>query len=267
VNASAILLSMSKREAKVIFRCLDIETTGLDAATDAIVEIASTDLTHDGSIVATTETLVQPGTPVPPAASAIHHLIDDDLKCAPAIEDVIQKFAGAGVYVAHNSSFEKSFLDRHIGQAVWICTYKCALRVWPELVSYSSQALRYQLGLINPLGIDRASLVPHRALSDATVTAAILVELLKHASWEQLVQWSGEPVLLTVLGFGKHRGERFDAVPKDYLRWIAEAPNSLREEVRSSARYWLQIQDGDVPVAARAAYKSGSDLRGPLRNR
>jgi DNA polymerase-3 subunit epsilon len=67
----------------MIIRCLDIETTGLDAVTDAIVEIASVDLRRDGSIVSTAETLVQPGKPVSPAASAIHHLIDDDLKVPP----------------------------------------------------------------------------------------------------------------------------------------------------------------------------------------
>ena len=98
---------------------------------------------------------MRPNRPVSPAASAIHHLIDADLKVAPALRDVIHKFAGADAYVAHNCAFEKSFLERHLGQAVWACTYKCALRVWPELASYSCQALRYQLGLINPLGIER----------------------------------------------------------------------------------------------------------------
>jgi exodeoxyribonuclease X len=147
---------------------------------------------------------------------------------------------GADAYVAHNCAFEKSFLERHLGQAVWACTYKCALRVWAELASYSCQALRYQLGLINPLGIERATLVPHRALSDAIVTAAILVEILKHAGWSEIIEWSEAPALLTVLGFGKHRGQRFDAVAKDYLRWIAEAPNSLRPDVKLSARHWLQ---------------------------
>ena len=64
-------------------------------------------------------------------------------------------------------------------------------------------------------------------------------ELLKHAKWNELLQWTDEPALLTVLAFGKHRGKRFDAVPRDYLRWIVEAPNSLREDVKFSARYWL----------------------------
>jgi hypothetical protein len=53
------------------------------------------------------------------------------------------------------------------------------------------------------------------------------------------VQWSNEPALLSTFRFGRHRGERFDAVPEDYLRWIVEGQNELREEVKASARYWL----------------------------
>jgi hypothetical protein len=37
-----------------------------------------------------------------------------------------------------------------------------------------------------------------------------------------------------------HRGERFDAVPEDYLRWIVEGQNELHEEVKFSAQYWLE---------------------------
>jgi exodeoxyribonuclease X len=139
-------------------RCIDIETTGIDPATDAVVEIASVDLLR--------ETLVRPRVPIPPEASAVHHLIDADLVSAPSLEDVIDRFKGADAYVAHNSDFERSFLGDYLGQATWICTYKCALRVWPELTSHSNQALRYTLGLVNPHGIDRNSLNPHRALAD-----------------------------------------------------------------------------------------------------
>jgi hypothetical protein len=43
--------------------------------------------------------------------------------------------------------------------------------------------------------------------------------------------------LLTVFGFGKHRGQRFDQAPRDYLEWIADGQNDLREDVKFSARY------------------------------
>ena len=221
-------------------RVIDIETTGIDPSTDAIIEIASVDLLKDGTIANQRSTLVRPSIPVPPESSAVHHLIDDDLAFAPQLDEVLDQFKGADAYVAHNADFERSFLERLLGDALWVCTYKCALRIWPDLLSHSNQALRYQLGLVNPCNIDRHTLSPHRALSDAIVTAAVFTEVIKHVSWPELVQWSSEPALLSVLRFGMHRGERFDAVPEDYLRWIVEGQNELREEVKASARYWLE---------------------------
>jgi DNA polymerase III subunit epsilon len=44
-------------------RIIDIETTGTDPATDAIVEIASVDLLKDGTIAHQHSTLVRP--PIP----------------------------------------------------------------------------------------------------------------------------------------------------------------------------------------------------------
>ena len=131
-------------------RCIDIETTGIDPESDAVVEIASVDILREGGITNRQETLVKPGFPVPSEASAVHHLIDADLADAPPLEQVIDRFKGADAYVAHNSDFESSC--KYLGETTWICTYKCALRVWPDLVSHSNQALRYHLGLINPHG-------------------------------------------------------------------------------------------------------------------
>jgi exodeoxyribonuclease X len=220
-------------------RVIDIETTGTDPEADAIIEIASVDLLADGTISNRQSTLVRPGIPIPPEASAVHHLIDEDLVGAPPLMDVVELFRGADAYVAHNANFERSFLGPLLGEAQWVCTYRCALRIWPNLPAHSNQALRYRLGFVHPFGIDRHTLSPHRALSDAIVTAAVFSEVIKHASWPELVQWSSEPALLSVLRFGKHRGERYDAVPEDYLRWIVEGQNELSEDVRFSARHWL----------------------------
>jgi exodeoxyribonuclease X len=221
-------------------RVIDIETTGTDPMGDVIIEIASVDLLKDGTIINQRSTLVRPAIPVPPESSAVHHLIDEDLAFAPELGDVLEQFKGADAYVAHNADFERSFLEHLLGDALWACTYKCALRIWPDLLAHSNQSLRYRLGLVNPFGIDRHTLSPHRALSDAIVTAAVFNEVIKHATWPEIVRWSSEPALLSVLRFGKHRGERFDTVPEDYLRWIIEGQNELREEVKASARYWLE---------------------------
>jgi exodeoxyribonuclease X len=145
-------------------RCIDIETTGIDPEKDAVVEIASVDLLREGGITNCQEMLVRPGFAVPPESSAVHHLIDADVVNAPPLDQVIDRFKGAEAYVAHNCEFERSFLGVYLGEATWICTYKCALRVWPDFISHSNQALRYTLGLVNPHGIDRQTLNPHRAL-------------------------------------------------------------------------------------------------------
>ena len=46
-------------------RCIDIETTGIDPESDAVVEIASVDLLREGGISNWQETLVKPNIPVP----------------------------------------------------------------------------------------------------------------------------------------------------------------------------------------------------------
>lgn len=229
-------------------RVVDIETTGTDPESDAIVEIASVDVKPDRTIDNQRCVLVCPPLPIPPQASAVHHLLDEDVTGCLPLRDVLDQFTGADAYVAHNCAFEKDFLGVHFTTTptgvppTWICTYKCALRIWPEAKSHSNQALRYQLGAANPFGIDRKTLVPHRALSDAIVTAAIFVELLKHARWSQLALWSNEPALHTVLGFGKYRGQRYDEVARTdarYLEWVRDK-SELDEAAKHSAGYWLE---------------------------
>jgi exodeoxyribonuclease X len=231
----------------MVVRVIDIETTGTDPETDAIIEIASVDVLADGSIANRQSTLVRPGIPIPPEASAVHHLIDEDLAGAPPLMNAIHLFRGADAYVAHNAEFEQAFLGPLLGAVPWVCTYKAALRIWPDHPAHNNQALRYRLGFVNPFGIDRHTLSPHRALSDAIVTAAVFTEIIKHAAWPELLQWSGEPALLSVFRFGKHRGERFDAVPIDYLEWIVSDQNELSEDVKASARYWLRPSTGRQP--------------------
>lgn len=232
---------------------IDLETTGVDPVADAIIEIAAVDVLPDHTIVNRREHLVKPPIPVPAAASAVHHILYEDLIGKPEFGEVVGHYQGACAYVAHQAGFEKGFLADHVGPskktgqpAQWICTYKCALRVWPESkAGHSNQALRYQLGHANPFGIDRKTLVPHRAMSDVLVTAAIFVELLAKARWSQLVQWSNEPPLHAVLSFGKYRGKRYAEVAQsdpDYLFWVRDK-SELDEGTKFSASHALQQRE------------------------
>lgn len=125
---------------------------------------------------------------------------------------------GAIVFAAHNAEFECKFLFPSIPI---ICTYKSALRIWPEAPSHSNSALRYWLqdqGLIEP---DHAlTMPPHRAGPDAYVTAHILKALLVKATGREMVAWTKEPRLLPTCPIGKFRGKPWAEVEVGFLDWM-----------------------------------------------
>lgn len=218
-------------------KVIDIETTGTSPETDQIIEIAAVEVTR-GGIGEQMTRLIKPTIPIPPEASAIHHLLDEDVADARPVEEIMPLFAGCDTGIAHNAEFEESFLKTWMPNVTWVCTYKCALRVWPDFPAHSNQALRYRLGLGSPFGMDRKSLNPHRALDDCIVTAAIFHEVVKRAKWSDMVRWSKEPPLLTRMNFGKHFGKRWDEVEEDYLRWILDKMTDNKIALFNAA-YWL----------------------------
>lgn len=230
-------------------RCIDLETTGTDPAKDKIVDIASCDIvkvSDKHTLTNLVETLVNPGIPIPAQASAVHHIIDADVASAHPIEAVIENFFEHHddrlIFIAHNASFERSFLDPWLHEtetaAEWICTYRCALRVWPDLPSHNLQFLRYHFGFASPLNIARSSITAHRALSDCVVTAPVFLALVQRAKLSDMLAWSMEPPLKTILQYGKHKGKRYDAVP-DYLDWIIYK-SDFDDDEKWCARYWLE---------------------------
>ncbi len=61
----------------------DLETTGVDPENDRIVQIAMIRVEPGGSRQ-TFETLVNPGCPIPPQATAVHGITDEDVRAQPA---------------------------------------------------------------------------------------------------------------------------------------------------------------------------------------
>lgn len=84
---------------------LDTETTGLhDAA--RIVEVAV--LGMDGTVLF--ESLVNPGVPIPPEATAVHGITDEMVKDAPTFSDILVPLTGALInrkIVVYNRDFDK----------------------------------------------------------------------------------------------------------------------------------------------------------------
>jgi exodeoxyribonuclease X len=125
--------------------------------------------------------LVNPGRPISPETMAVHHILDEHVSAAPfwktVAPEILRPDGGVLALAAHRAAFEQRYCRPHLtGGAAWICTWKGALRLWPQLPSFSNQRLRYQRrppGLVHEMGLPA-----HRALPDAYVTAHHLRDML-----------------------------------------------------------------------------------------
>jgi len=210
----------------VRLRVVDIETTG-EAPPAEIIEFGRVDVADDGSdwrIKRPMARLYRPLGEIPPETMAVHHITPADFEPDTPVctQDRLQQAVWGGEHpdglVAHNCQFEQLLIGNDVtGSLPWICTYKVALRVWPEAPRHSNQVLRYWRNL----SLDRElAMPPHRAGPDAYVTAHILVDLLKFASVDQMIEWTKAPKFLPTIPFGKHRGLKWDEAPIDYLQWM-----------------------------------------------
>lgn len=93
---------------------VDIETTGLRAKEDKIIEIGAIKVV-DGKEVAIFDTLVNPGRMIGERSTMVTGITDADVKDAPYIEEIIGefvRFVGDAPLLGHNLMFDYSFLKR-----------------------------------------------------------------------------------------------------------------------------------------------------------
>lgn len=227
-----------------MIRIFDVETTGIDLQHDRVVEIAACDLEPKTRKIAYVGAqYCKPGIAIPPEASAVHHITDEDVASAYQFAVVWQAhFENPEIkfYAAHNCAFEQGFLPTPEGVR-WLCTYKCALRAWPNAPGHSNQVLRYWRGIDKREGFDRNhALLAHRAGPDAYITAWLLDELIAEVGGATLLQWSSEPKLFPVISFGKHRGAKWVDVPGDYLAWLRDGRHEMDADWRHGAKIELE---------------------------
>jgi DNA polymerase-3 subunit epsilon len=163
---------------------LDTETTGMSPSSGAtLVEIARVDI-EAGAIGATWSSLVRPGRPIPPDASAVHGITDAMVAEAPAPAVVARELrdaVGDRTLVFHNAPFDLPFLIVMLRDAGV-----------PPLLNPIVDTLGLARGVFGPgsnsLGQLAAKLklpseTAHRALSDARTTARLFFELA--GRWER----------------------------------------------------------------------------------
>ncbi len=210
---------------------LDLETTGLDADRDAIIEVGAVKFCDD-EVLDTFSTFVNPGRPIPLQITELTGIRDDDVAGAPGLHDVLSRlarFVGQRPIVGHSVQFDLNFLGRHsrLFENERFDTFELASVLLPHAERYSLRALAKMLGIKT----ERA----HRALDDAQATHRLFRILLRRAA--------GLPprVLKEIIGHGER------------ARWTAAG--FFRDALEEAARH---------PPERRARPRPGAVPKGPL---
>lgn len=201
----------------------DFETTGTSSRFDKVIEIGIVKI-RKGKIVDTYQSYINPGRFVPYNITLITGITNEDVKEARYFEEVIndiKEFIGSSILVAHNLSFDYSFLKNECDQAgvsipdnPAICTLKLAKRIYPNLTSRSLK------NLSRALKIRHRNV--HRGLGDATATAKIFLKMFpilreEHniESIKDLVHFQNIPNSAPFKVIKKKLAEDYSFIPND----------------------------------------------------
>ncbi|MGA2377700.1 MAG: exonuclease domain-containing protein [Spirochaetia bacterium] len=179
----------------------DVETTGLVAGVDRVVELAAVSFRGD-EVLDAFSCLVNPEMPMPPAASRVTGITDELLAEAPPAADALPDFLcmlARGTPVAHNAVFDVGFVSVEAEAAGLpapegpvLDTRGLARHAFPGRFSYGLGNLARDLRLVTPGA--------HRALADAhacrQLFQACVERLAKDAelSIQDLIRLSGAPL-------------------------------------------------------------------------
>lgn len=197
---------------------LDLETTGLDAERDAIIEIGAVKFRGDEALD-TFSTLVDPGRPIPRDITVLTGITDKDVRGAPGLHDVLPRFArfvGERPIVGHSVDFDLEFLQRHSRQFdnEYLDTFELAGVLLPHADRYSLSRLAQMLGV----ELEQA----HRALDDAMASFHLFRAMLRRAA-------SLPPRLLKeIIGQAERTGWRAGIFFREALEEIAQDPSKRR---------------------------------------
>lgn len=157
---------------------LDVETTGLDPQSDAIIEIGARRF-NGRRVEDEWTTLINPGRHIPEFITALTGINDEMARQAPRLKDVLNEladFIGDSPILGHNIRFDLGFFSKYglFELNERIDTYEMASVLLPTAGRYNLGALGQALGIPLP--------ATHRALEDARVTHGIFLRLYEEAA-------------------------------------------------------------------------------------
>jgi DNA polymerase-3 subunit epsilon len=201
---------------------VDTETTGTDASTDKVIELAvivfeyCADTGEVGRVVETYDGLEDPGFPIPPESTAIHG-ITDAMVAGQKIDDarVEALLKQAGVVIAHNARFDRGFLETRLpvfAELPWACSWQEVPWSDAGIESSKLEYLAYRYGFFYE---------GHRA----TIDCLALLEVLRRPFGE-----TGAPALKILLESARKPSFRL---------WANNSPFESKDALKQRGYRWV----------------------------
>ncbi len=156
------------------FVAIDVETTGLEAGTDEIIEVAAVKFTGD-AVLETFQKLVKPRHSLPLKIARLTNISDEMLADAPRFSEVapeLVRFVKSYPLVGHSVGFDLKMLQAQgmqFRQPAYD-TFDMATLLMPRAPAYRLSALAAAIGITHEEA--------HRALADADATRQVFLHLL-----------------------------------------------------------------------------------------
>lgn len=241
---------------------LDTETTGAGEK-DRICQLSFLVLNEELEIEEVYNDLCMPPVPLSYEAMAIHHITPEMLEQTPscvqtrAYKRLVELNLPSNLMVIQNAAFDLGMLAKEgFGlQMNLIDTFRVLRAHYPlDGTSFSLQYKRYQWGLykheapfVKKLGI---AINAHDALGDVVVLKLLFERLCEEHSLPHMIVLCSEPIVLSYIPYGKHKGKKFVDVAKSDrqdLHYMLNA-NGLDDDVKASLIHALETTKQSVTL-------------------
>jgi len=258
-------MSNLEHDRPIVF--LDLETTGVSPHTDRIVEISAIKLIPGEEEPEVKTRRINPGRPIPAAATAIHGIRDEDVAEQPGFHQVARSLAAflddADLAGFNILKFDLPMLGREFERAGVPFSTE-GRRIVDVKILYNRLEPRTLTAAVRRF-LDEEHTEAHGAESDAHATFRVLDAMLERhaelprdvAGLERVINPSGSRFVdpegklrrlggEVVLGFGKHGGTPLRVLAReqpDYLRWILD--RDFSDTVKSKVKEAIEEYGAD----------------------
>lgn len=159
----------------------DLETTGVDVDKDRIVQIALVRVSPDGRRV-TFDSLVNPERPIPPQATAVHGISDDDVREAPTFAkirpEIEEMFRDADLAGFNSIRFDLPLLQAELKRVGGFLELRGVRHLDAMRIFHSMEPRN--LTAAYRFYCNQELTGAHNALADVTATLEVLDAQMKH---------------------------------------------------------------------------------------